>query len=106
MSRGSPSCRNCRNEIPSPPRSEEHTSELQSPMYLVCRLLLEKNNAVRETGRSARIEIGSARDDACVGLSVRDNVMGIADPEKIFFPFFTAKDVGLATGLGLSICYG
>src|SRR5437879_8608261 len=25
-------------------RSEEHTSELQSPMYLVCRLLLEKNN--------------------------------------------------------------
>src|SRR5437764_11331744 len=26
----------------SPTRSEEHTSELQSPMYLVCRLLLEK----------------------------------------------------------------
>src|SRR5437762_11196881 len=26
----------------SPLRSEEHTSELQSPMYLVCRLLLEK----------------------------------------------------------------
>src|SRR5437764_12776236 len=27
---------------PRPARSEEHTSELQSPMYLVCRLLLEK----------------------------------------------------------------
>src|SRR5437762_12897616 len=27
-----------------PWRSEEHTSELQSPMYLVCRLLLEKKN--------------------------------------------------------------
>src|SRR5437763_13491404 len=26
----------------TPSRSEEHTSELQSPMYLVCRLLLEK----------------------------------------------------------------
>src|SRR5437879_8547978 len=25
-------------------RSEEHTSELQSPMYLVCRLLLEKKD--------------------------------------------------------------
>src|SRR5690348_18381514 len=24
------------------PRSEEHTSELQSPVHLVCRLLLEK----------------------------------------------------------------
>src|SRR5437763_11417114 len=27
-------------------RSEEHTSELQSPMYLVCRLLLEKKENV------------------------------------------------------------
>src|ERR1017187_10735041 len=27
-------------------RSEEHTSELQSPMYLVCRLLLEKKTKV------------------------------------------------------------
>src|SRR5437762_5808118 len=28
-------------------RSEEHTSELQSPMYLVCRLLLEKKKRER-----------------------------------------------------------
>src|SRR3712207_8013843 len=27
------------------PRSEEHTSELQSRQYLVCRLLLEKKNS-------------------------------------------------------------
>src|SRR5437762_11425057 len=30
-------------------RSEEHTSELQSPMYLVCRLLLEKKKTIIET---------------------------------------------------------
>src|SRR3712207_7905142 len=29
-------------EPPRPERSEEHTSELQSRQYLVCRLLLEK----------------------------------------------------------------
>src|SRR5437762_5603807 len=29
-------------------RSEEHTSELQSPMYLVCRLLLEKKKNKKE----------------------------------------------------------
>src|SRR3712207_7690758 len=28
--------------LPEPTRSEEHTSELQSRQYLVCRLLLEK----------------------------------------------------------------
>src|SRR3712207_8212741 len=29
-----------------PPRSEEHTSELQSRQYLVCRLLLEKKKTL------------------------------------------------------------
>src|SRR3712207_8893013 len=29
-------------------RSEEHTSELQSRQYLVCRLLLEKKNSQKE----------------------------------------------------------
>src|SRR5437879_9348032 len=34
-------------------RSEEHTSELQSPMYLVCRLLLEKKKIENERGEPA-----------------------------------------------------
>src|SRR5438445_6294840 len=33
-----------RTRLPLPTRSEEHTSELQSRQYLVCRLLLEKKN--------------------------------------------------------------
>src|SRR3712207_8888599 len=32
-----------------PPRSEEHTSELQSRQYLVCRLLLEKKKNTHYT---------------------------------------------------------
>src|SRR5258707_6054890 len=32
--------------LPASPRSEEHTSELQSRQYLVCRLLLEKKKNV------------------------------------------------------------
>src|SRR5437764_9912337 len=37
-------------------RSEEHTSELQSPMYLVCRLLLEKKkNRAASAQRITRI---------------------------------------------------
>src|SRR3712207_8701163 len=34
------------NTLPSPARSEEHTSELQSRQYLVCRLLLEKKKNI------------------------------------------------------------
>src|SRR5437762_10204786 len=37
-------CRGRRKRAGGEIRSEEHTSELQSPMYLVCRLLLEKKN--------------------------------------------------------------
>src|SRR5437764_11615897 len=33
-------------------RSEEHTSELQSPMYLVCRLLLEKKKKKKKNKRN------------------------------------------------------
>src|SRR3712207_8064256 len=35
-------------------RSEEHTSELQSRQYLVCRLLLEKKNPPSVTTRPSR----------------------------------------------------
>src|SRR5438094_1994351 len=39
-------------------RSEEHTSELQSPYDLVCRLLLEKKNARTEEVAVAGLERG------------------------------------------------
>src|SRR2546422_8648816 len=37
-------------EPPEEPRSEEHTSELQSRLHLVCRLLLEKKKKKRKMG--------------------------------------------------------
>src|SRR4051794_41981105 len=40
-------------------RSEEHTSELQSPVHLVCRLLLEKKKK-RRAARSQRIRAAHA----------------------------------------------
>src|SRR5947208_7848285 len=46
------------------PRSEEHTSELQSPDHLVCRLVLEKKKASRTIGgRSVQRE---SRDGVAV----------------------------------------
>src|SRR5438876_8330490 len=35
-------------------RSEEHTSELQSPVHLVCRLLLEKKKALSSENAAPR----------------------------------------------------
>src|SRR3712207_6848132 len=48
-------------------RSEEHTSELQSRQYLVCRLLLEKKNIKRD--ETARLKnLGFDTDTADDGL--------------------------------------
>src|SRR2546425_7929435 len=41
-------------------RSEEHTSELQSLAYLVCRLLLEKKKKTGSQGRYAALSLARA----------------------------------------------
>src|SRR2546422_7262594 len=44
------SCTSSRPKRPTPrSRSEEHTSELQSRLHLVCRLLLEKKKIIKQT---------------------------------------------------------
>src|SRR5690348_17972697 len=54
-------------------RSEEHTSELQSPVHLVCRLLLEKKNLLQDVGRDLR---GGA-DDQRVGVGQKGLERGL-----------------------------
>src|SRR3712207_8733859 len=46
-----------------PARSEEHTSELQSRQYLVCRLLLEKKNTDRKRTHPTSSHSNIAYDD-------------------------------------------
>src|SRR2546426_7796263 len=45
-------------------RSEEHTSELQSPCNLVCRLLLEKKNTFRPISDIIRLTFANIGMDA------------------------------------------
>src|SRR5687768_18107603 len=44
-----------------PRRSEEHTSELQSRLHLVCRLLLEKKKKIRHTFTLSSTQISSTQ---------------------------------------------
>src|SRR5690348_17987051 len=48
-------------------RSEEHTSELQSPVHLVCRLLLEKKKPHRHAIRRTASACGGLRRPAEAG---------------------------------------
>src|ERR1022692_805043 len=66
-------------------RSEEHTSELQSPCNLVCRLLLEKNNS-----RATRTGSGSprpgSRDRALAVRGLAGRSRGPEDPVVVGRP--------------------
>src|SRR2546422_6426140 len=50
-------------------RSEEHTSELQSRLHLVCRLLLEKKKKATETRRNKN---GLSMSHGCSSIPGRD----------------------------------
>ena len=63
-------------------------------------------DAVRDTGRPARIVLRTTNLGSVVEMTFRDNGHGIKNPDRIFDPFFTTKEIGKGTGLGLSICYG
>src|ERR1022692_3965686 len=75
-------------------RSEEHTSELQSPCNLVCRLLLEKKKKKRQprTHRSNRTSNGRRGTDAtgaaCRSASCPLLSMVYRSPRSVFFFFF------------------
>src|SRR2546422_7770048 len=45
-------------------RSEEHTSELQSRLHLVCRLLLEKKNANQYPSDTQQADLSTLSDPA------------------------------------------
>ncbi|HWQ82408.1 MAG TPA: response regulator [Ignavibacteria bacterium] len=63
-------------------------------------LILNSIDAIFEDGR---IEISSVTDNGSgkIYISVTDNGCGVANPDKMFDPFYTSKNLG--TGLGLSI---
>lgn len=61
---------------------------------------------VKEYGKKIGIE--TACEKGWIKIDIRDNGIGMDEKtkEKFFEPFYTTKEVGKATGLGMSISYG
>src|SRR3989304_6268021 len=76
-------------------RSEEHTSELQSRLHLVCRLLLEKtisspeSSSVGGVEHCARIGLNAKETELVPGVKISEplaeEVGQVAKVNKIFF---------------------
>lgn len=73
---------------------------------VIMNFLLNSFDAIEKEGNII-IRTENNEDDKVL-IEITDNGAGI-DPEiqkKIFDPFFTTKDIGIGTGLGLSVCLG
>ncbi len=65
-------------------------------------------NAVQASPKGGHIRITAARDvKGCARVDIADSGPGIPEDarERIFEPFYTTKEVGKGTGLGLAVAY-
>jgi signal transduction histidine kinase len=73
----------------------------------VLNLLVNALDALESRGRGGRIEVALERRAEALALSVADDGPGVApaDLPRVFDLFFTTKQVGKGSGLGLSIVH-
>lgn len=71
-------------------------------------LILNSRDAIKSCGRMGKIEIKTGLQNSFVQVEVKDNGCGIKceNLARIFDPFYTTKDVGEGTGLGLTVSSG
>jgi signal transduction histidine kinase/ActR/RegA family two-component response regulator len=84
----------------------EFYADKNSIQQVLLNLINNAYDAIRDTGRAGTIWVRTEAFDNQVMFQISDDGTGLSEPERIFEPFYTTKEVGRGTGLGLSVCYG
>ena len=88
------------------PRNPEFCADRNSVQQVLLNLINNAYDAIRDTDRAGTIMVRTEGLDNSIKFEILDDGTGLLAPERIFEPFYTTKEVGRGTGLGLSVCYG
>jgi signal transduction histidine kinase len=93
---------NCIDEIPIV------RFDFQQIQQVILNIIVNAEEAIASSGMPGVITIENSVDDKWVDLHICNNGPPIPPDglRKIFDPFFSTKDVGEGTGLGLSVAFG
>lgn len=71
-------------------------------------ILNNARQAIDTRGGAGRVQVTTENLAPRMRITFEDNGAGIPEEHlsKLFIPFFTTKEIGQGTGLGLSFCYG
>ena len=73
---------------------------------ILLNLINNAYDSICDTHRGGTIWIRTKALADKVSIEILDDGTGIRAPERVFEPFYTTKEVGKGTGLGLGVCYG
>lgn len=85
---------------PKPLHVLGHFCELQQVVQNIMNNALD---AIRESGRGGNLTVRTSLRDGWAVLELENDGPPIAEPHKLFQPFYTTKGSGKGTGLGLNI---
>ena len=90
---------------PELPETMVDAAQLQQ---VLLNLIMNAEYEMNKAHGGGNLTIKTEKKDNIIRVLVKDDGQGISSEnmEKLFHPFFTTKNVGEGTGLGLSVCHG
>ena len=85
---------------PAPLPTVGHHYDLQQ---VVLNIVSNAFDAMREAHRGGNLVVRTRPEDGRVVMEFENDGPPLADPDKVFAPFYTTKEIGEGTGLGLSV---
>lgn len=82
------------------------TIDRVSLMQVFINIINNAHDAMKSAHGKGLLSLRTFQRGGHIFVEIEDNGPGIEEPEKLFTPFYTTKEVGKGTGLGLAVSHG